>query len=288
MQDNSSPTSDPVTLTVGQNGLSTTYAGAMSGSGALVKACSGTLTLTGFNGYAGGTSIAAGTLRLGSRLLCPARRRSISSSGMLDLGGFSQQIASLNDYAAGNFGTVTNNGAGIATLTLSPTGGSAIFSGVIQNGSGGTTALVVSGAGTQVLAGANTFTGGTTVSAGTLLLSSASTLGGVATISGGTLQLGNDNAAQNATVAVSTTNGLAFSAGIGTFNVGGLAVRRLCPDRHGLGARDARRRRRQRQFELCGDFRRQRQPGQGGQRHVVAFRQQHGLQRRDATFPPAR
>ncbi len=91
----------------------------------------------------------------------------------LDLNGSSQQVAGLSDYGGFTNGLVTNNSAIPATLTLSATGGSTTFSGTIQNGSGappgsGTTALVINGSGTQVLAGSNAYSGGTTVTAGTL------------------------------------------------------------------------------------------------------------------------
>ena len=61
----------------------------------------------------------------------------------------------------------------------------------------------MSGSGVQVLAGPNTFTGPTT-------------------LSGGTLQLDHADAVQYSTVNVGVDNGLAFGAGVGAFNVGGL------------------------------------------------------------------
>ena len=85
-------------------------------------------------------------------------------------------------------------------LTINPSG-SSTFSGAIQNGSG-TIGLALNGNGTQVLAGSNTFTGPTTITAGTL-------------------NLANANAVKNSTVSVG--DGLTFSHGIGTFNVGGLS-----------------------------------------------------------------
>ena len=54
----------PVTLSAGGNGAGTTYSGALSGSGGLTKTGSGTLVLCGSNTYTGGTTIAAGTLKL--------------------------------------------------------------------------------------------------------------------------------------------------------------------------------------------------------------------------------
>ena len=53
------------TLTVGSDGTSTTFAGAISGtSGSLTKTGAGTLTLSHFNSYAGGTNINQGTLKI--------------------------------------------------------------------------------------------------------------------------------------------------------------------------------------------------------------------------------
>ena len=70
----------------------------------------------------------------------------------------------------------------------------------INNGAG----ITKSSAGTMILAGTNTYTGTTTLSAGVL-------------------QLGNANAVQNSTVSIGVANGLKFSTGIGTFNLGGLS-----------------------------------------------------------------
>ena len=74
---------------------------------------------------------------------------------------------------------------------------------MIARGNGlGTLALVISGSGTQVLAGSNTYTGGTTLSAGQLDLNNASALGtGAFTISGGTI--GNTS---GAAITLSTNN----------------------------------------------------------------------------------
>jgi fibronectin-binding autotransporter adhesin len=93
---------------------------------------------------------------------------SLATGATLDLNGASQQVGSLSDYAPGGGGLVTNSSADAAVLTLTPTG-STNFGGAIQNGVGGIS-LVVKGGGTQVLTGANTYTGSTTVNTGTLQL----------------------------------------------------------------------------------------------------------------------
>jgi autotransporter-associated beta strand protein len=60
---NMNTTPAAVALTVGGNGQSTTYSGALTGSGSLTKVGSGTLQMSGVNTYSGTTVITAGALR---------------------------------------------------------------------------------------------------------------------------------------------------------------------------------------------------------------------------------
>ncbi|WP_127091999.1 autotransporter-associated beta strand repeat-containing protein [Aquabacter cavernae] len=130
-----------------------TFSGAVSGSGRLVQAGTGTLVLTGTNTYQGGTLISAGTLVVGDG----------ASSGSI-------------------VGDVANTG----TLVFDRAG-SIVFDGTIS-GSG---ALVQTGAGILQLTAANSFTGGATVQTGaTLSVASDANLGGAASdvfLIGGTL-----------------------------------------------------------------------------------------------------
>ncbi|MDO9488637.1 MAG: autotransporter-associated beta strand repeat-containing protein, partial [Sphingomonadaceae bacterium] len=57
---------DDTQSTIDSNGLGVTWAGVLSGDGALAKAGAGTVTLTGSNSYAGGTTISGGTLQIGA------------------------------------------------------------------------------------------------------------------------------------------------------------------------------------------------------------------------------
>lgn len=100
---------------------------------------------------------------------------------ILDMNGFDQQVAYLADGANATVGTtknlsIVNNGASPSTLTLggATTPGKA-FGGSIGGGTG-EVRLVKTGANTQSLSGANTFTGTTSIAQGTLALTGAGSL----------------------------------------------------------------------------------------------------------------
>ncbi|MDH6170194.1 autotransporter-associated beta strand protein, partial [Variovorax boronicumulans] len=120
---------DNATLTV-QRSNALTLSGAISGTGALVQAGTGTTILTGDNSYAGGTVISAGTLQLGN-------------------GGTTGSIV----------GNVLNN----ATLAINRSD-ALVLSGTIS----GTGSLVKQGAGTTTLTAANSYAGGTALKQGRL------------------------------------------------------------------------------------------------------------------------
>ena len=139
-----------------------TYAGTISGSGNLVQAGAGMLTISGTAGYAGSTTINAGTLALTGAGTIAA------SSGVVNNGTF--DISGTTSGAT--ISALTGAGAvalGNKTLTLSNAAGT--FSGII----GGTGGLTVAG-GTQTLSGTNAYTGATTVNAGTLALSGTNSI----------------------------------------------------------------------------------------------------------------
>ncbi|OMG70328.1 autotransporter-associated beta strand repeat-containing protein, partial [Burkholderia ubonensis] len=118
-----------------------TLANAVSGSGDFVKQGTGALTLTGTNTYTGGTAIIGGMLQLGN-------------------GGTTGSIV----------GDVANDG----TLAFSRSDRFA-FDGEIS-GAGQVRQI---GAGTTVLTGDHTYTGGTTISAGTLQLGNGAGTGNI-------------------------------------------------------------------------------------------------------------
>ena len=88
----------------------------------------------------------------------------------LDLNGFDQTVSSLSGPPGGISalpGVVTNNGTSTAILTNQ--GASSTFSAVIQDGASPIGLTQNSPGNTLTLAGANTYSGPTTVQAGTLM-----------------------------------------------------------------------------------------------------------------------
>ena len=130
-------------LTFNQS-TSASYTGVINGKGRLTKTGGGTLTLTGANVYTGGTTISEGTLAV--------------SAGTLP--------SPLGTK------TIVNN----ATLSFNNDGAQVTFAAPVS----GRGAFVKTGTGAVVLSGANTYTGGTTVSAGILAGSPRSLRGAIA------------------------------------------------------------------------------------------------------------
>lgn len=148
--------------------------------GALAKEGTGTLTLSGNNTYTGVTTINRGTLRLaGDAAIVDSGAVSLANvAGVtLDLNNSNETIGSLSGGGTTG-GIVTNSGAATSTLTTGD-GTNTAFAGVIENGIG-TVALVKQGSGVFTLAGANTYSGTTTVTAGTLTGTTTSLQGAIA------------------------------------------------------------------------------------------------------------
>jgi fibronectin-binding autotransporter adhesin len=103
-----------------------TYGGAISGTGSVWQIGSGVTILTGTNTYTGPTHVGAGTLRAGATTtFSAASDHIVYGGGTLDLAGFDQAVASLD-----NAGTVNLGGAPGTTLTVA---GNYIGSGGVFN-----------------------------------------------------------------------------------------------------------------------------------------------------------
>ncbi|RYY58345.1 MAG: autotransporter outer membrane beta-barrel domain-containing protein, partial [Comamonadaceae bacterium] len=153
------------------------FAGAIGGTGGIVKQGIGSFTLSGNSTYSGATIVSGGVLRMGvANALASSTAVTLANTAgvSLDLNGFSQSIGSLN--GGGITGGNVSLGAGI--LSLGSNNASTSYAGVIS-GTGGITKV---GTGTQTLTAANTYTGGTTVQAGTLALSGAGSLAATAPV----------------------------------------------------------------------------------------------------------
>ena len=159
------------------------YAGMLTGVAAsnVTIQGSGVLNLTGTTTYAGTVNITGGTLGIGANnALDPSVAVVINASGILDLNGFSQQVASLT----GNGRVTLDTSSSI--LTVRPTSNQ-LFSGSIS----GLGAVIKAGGSTLSLGGVSSYTGGTTVTGGALQLSINNALSsmGAMTLSGGDLDI---------------------------------------------------------------------------------------------------
>ena len=124
------------------------------------------LTLTAANTYNGGTTVNDGTLQLGNPSALGTGGLTVTG-GELDLNANSVSLLSLS----GNGGTVSDesSSSGSATVLTVVQGTTTTFGGTIRDGlSGQQVALAMSGTGTLILTGSNTYSGGTTINAGVL------------------------------------------------------------------------------------------------------------------------
>jgi len=115
--------------------------------------------------------------------------------------------------SAGGTITVDEDGVSPGATIIDATAGTFTFTG---GGIGGTGSLTKSGAGTAVLAAANSFSGGTTISGGVLQANSDAALGGGGvTLDGGTLRAGG---------AITGSRAISVAAGGGTLDTNGNAT----------------------------------------------------------------
>ena len=160
--------------------------GVISGAFRLTKAGAGILTLSGTNTYSGGTTLTLGTLNINNAQALGALSANpfIITTGTIN-NTSGAAIVTL-DYPMtwdGNFTfTGTNDldlGAGLTSIsaarTITVSANTLKVGGVIS----GAFRLIKDGAGVLTLSGANTYSGGTTLTTGTLNINHASALGTV-------------------------------------------------------------------------------------------------------------
>ncbi len=224
-------TSGNITLshagTITGSGLGLTVGGAFNtsiasiigtGSGTLAKLGAGTLTLSGTNTFSGATTIGNGKIVMGNaRALQNSAYDTTGSTGTigLDVTGYTSPILGGLAGGVGLATAITGYGA-VTNLVLNPPASITVtYSGVIADGSGSMT-LTKTGAGTQVLSGPNTYSGGTAVSAGVLSIADTNALPGwdttgrYAVASNATVAVGNAVTDDNIATLLGATN---FAAG---------------------------------------------------------------------------
>ncbi len=162
-------------------------------SGGLNLSGAGTVILSGANTYSSGTTISAGILDVNNAKAIGTGTFTIDGGSIDNTSGGSITLSNNNAQTwGGNFTFVGSNplnlGTGAVTLSAARTvtiSGSTLTVGGVVSGS---YSLTKAGSGTLVLSGANTFTGGTTLSAGQLDINNAKAIGtGTLTIDGGSI-----------------------------------------------------------------------------------------------------
>ncbi|EQC1501893.1 autotransporter outer membrane beta-barrel domain-containing protein [Salmonella enterica subsp. enterica serovar Worthington] len=175
------------------------FANNIGGTGSVVKSGDKTLTLSGSNTYTGGTTISGGTLvasnveALGSGDVTDNATLELSTGGDFanNIGGTGSVVKSgdktltlsgTNSYTGG---TTINDGTLVATSVDALGSGDVTDNATLELNTSGTFDNVISGSGQVVksgddaltLSGANSYTGGTTISGGTLVASNVEALG---------------------------------------------------------------------------------------------------------------
>ena len=234
--------------------LSSTDSNGISGSASLTKSGSGSLILSGTNSYSGATTLNAGLLQFNAGALPTTTTVTINAAGALNAtGAFSNATNWLasGQIAAGSSGAIALTGddseninfSGFGSLMLGATSssnysGTLTPAGTVYRLGGGGAALTISGtlsgsgnslvvgtagaSGTVVLASANSYSGGTTVSAGTLSVGAAGTLGSNTSgnnisISAGTnlVLAASGNVGSNQAIAMNSTSSSLSGIGVG-------------------------------------------------------------------------
>ncbi|EBS4572532.1 AIDA autotransporter-like protein ShdA, partial [Salmonella enterica subsp. enterica serovar Fresno] len=176
-----------------------TFDNAISGSGQVVKSGDETLTLSGTNTYSGGTLISGGTLVASN--VEALGTGDVTNNAVLELntgGTFDNAISGSGQVVKSGDETLTLSGANSYTGGTLISGGTLVASNVEALGTGdvtdnavlelntggdfdnaisGSGQVVKSGDETLTLSGANSYTGGTTISGGTLVATSVDALG---------------------------------------------------------------------------------------------------------------
>ncbi|EBD6722321.1 autotransporter outer membrane beta-barrel domain-containing protein [Salmonella enterica subsp. enterica serovar Soerenga] len=208
---------DDATLELNTGG---TFDNAISGSGQVVKSGDKMLTLSGANSYSGGTLISDGTLVASN--VEALGTGDVTNDAVLELntgGDFDNAISGSGQVVKSGDGTLTLSGSNTYRGGTTISGGTLVASNVEALGTGdvtnnatlelntggdfdnnisGSGQVVKSGDETLTLSGANSYTGGTTISGGTLVASNVEALGSGDVTDNATLELNTGGTFDNA------------------------------------------------------------------------------------------
>jgi fibronectin-binding autotransporter adhesin len=179
-----------------------TFAGVISGTGAVAQNGSGLLTLLANNTYSGLTTVSAGSLQLGNGGTTGGVAANIANNGTVI---FNRADSPLYAGSISGNGSLVQQGPGTTILTGSNTytGGTSINNGGLQIGNGGTSGSIAGNVvdnGTMIVNRSNGVTYAGVISgtgslvqqgAGTLVLTANSIYTGGTNINSGAIQLGN-------------------------------------------------------------------------------------------------
>ncbi|MBN8749676.1 MAG: autotransporter outer membrane beta-barrel domain-containing protein, partial [Variovorax sp.] len=187
------------TLTANQ-ATDSSYAGAITGTGSLVKTGAGTLTLSGASSYSGGTALKEGQIKVGSSTALGSGELAMDDGTTL---GFSVDGLTLANAIrlTGSNDPVIDTGSFHETLAGAISGGGF---------------LTKQGSGTLTLSGANTYTGATNVAQGTLRAGAANAFCAASAhqvAAGATLETGGFNQAVAGLTNAGTVSLLGATAG---------------------------------------------------------------------------
>ena len=210
------------------------HGGAIGGTGVVNQSGLGMLTLSGANTYSGATNANSGTLALGSAtaLGTTAGGTTVASGATLDLNGqaVAAEALALNGATLAN-GAGSGSLAGVVTFTATSTVNVAGTQLTLSGANGGTGSVDKTGSGALILSGANSQSGGTTISQGVLQVGAGGTTGSLA-----------GSITNNATLTFNRSDALAHSGaigGTGVVNQSGLGILTLSGSNTYSGATNA-------------------------------------------------
>jgi autotransporter-associated beta strand protein len=218
--------------TISVTGRTTTISSVIGGTNGLTKTGNATLVL-----FSSSANTYTGDIRVQQGILQARGSGALVSTSKVYLGSITNNAATLDVRASQTIAGLYNIGTGLATVTNANVAATNIltintaglaggdptpnFSGVIRDNSGTQLmALTKTGAGVQILSGANTYSGATTINGGSLIVNGSLAAASAVTV-GASGTLGGTGTAAGT---VSVSGRIAAGESIGTLNTGALTI----------------------------------------------------------------